>query len=410
MSNLGLKAELRDGETIRAYLDELAFLKTPVQLWIPQSDAPPFETTLERISGNGFVTTTTPPLPVDQQLFMSFLLDARRFNANTQVISTGVFRIPSSITQGERRERYRAAFTRAEGIQVFAAEAVADTLLAGRLLLGPLLDLSLQGLRVAVEELDSLGGPPAELKRGDTFERVRIQGLPFTPDIHCRAVVAHVLHEKEGDAAGFYLEDLEPTDQKNIERILARRFPTTFGQAFPKKKRKTDIGDRLGAPEQLPTVARASEVVAAPTPSLPAVKAAPLRPVSSPAMRLRKASRKILILSASPDGGAALAEPMRQDDFRQVQVASSFLEARKCASATRFDLLLLDGKVGGHFGQLILQSLRQHGLLMETPIILVADRRDASILDMAEQLHAIHIHDRRDSYEELVPVLYELLV
>jgi len=410
VSNLGLKAELRDGETIRAYLDELALLKTPVQLWIPQSDALPFETTIERISGNAFVTTTTPPLPEGQQLFVSFLLDARRFNANTQVVSTGVFRIPTSITQGERRERFRATFTRSEGIQVFAIERLVDTFAVGRLLLGALLDLSLQGLRVAIDELSCQGCASTELKRGDSFEAICIRGLPFTPDIYCRALVAHLIHAKEGDSAGLQLEGLETSDQKNIERILARKFPTTFGQAFPKKKRKTDIGDRLGAPVQLPVAAKASEVVAAPLPRPSAEKEKPARPVSTPAIRLRKAGRRILIISASPEGGAALAESMRQDDFRHVQVASSFLEAKQLASATRFDLLLLDAKVGGHFGQVILQALQQHDLLLDTPIILVADRRDANVPAMAEEIRATHVHDRRDTYEELLPVLYELLL
>jgi len=409
VSNLGLKPELRDGETIRAYLDELVLLKTPVQLWLPQTDAPPFETTLERISGNTFVTTTTPPLAEGQQLFLSFLLEARRFNAPTQVVSTGVFRIPASVTQGERRERYRAAFQPSDGIRFLGIECLAETFVLGRFVSGALLDLSLQGLRILVDDLSCSGDEPRELKRGDVFEAVCIQGLPFTPDIHCRARVAHVIPGKEGDAVGLQLEGLEVGDQKNIERILARRFPTTFGQAFPKKKRKTDLGDRLGAPVQVLAPAKAPEVVQAPAPTAPA-KEKPLRPPSTPAMRLRKASRRILILSANQEGGAALADHLRQDDFRYVQVASSFLEAKHLASATRFDLLLLDVKVGGHFGQMILESLRKHELLLDTPIILVADRRDASVPAVAEEIQAIHVHDRRDSYEELVPVLYGLLV
>lgn len=408
MSHLELKAELRDGETIRAYLDELVLLQTVVQLWIPQSDAPPFETTLARISGDAFVTATTPPLSIGQQLIISFLLESRRFNAPTQVLSTGTFRIPASVAQGERRERFRATFPRSDGIQFFAIERLAETFPLGRLLQGTLLDLSLQGLRVAIEELSAVTGDPAELKRGDRFEAVCIRGLPFTPDIHCRALLAHVIHGMEGDAAGFRLDGLEPTDQKNIERILARRFPTTFGQAFPKKKRKTDLGDRLGAPIQVPTAAKAPEVVALPAPA-PAAKAAPVR-ACTPAMRLRKAGRRILIISSSIEGRTALADSLREDDFRHVQVAGSFLEAKQLASATRFDLLLLDMKVGGHFGQMILEALRQHDLLVETPVILVADRRDASLQGVAERIKALYLHDRRESYEALVPVLYGLLV
>ncbi len=408
MSNLGLKPELRDGETIRAYLDELVLLKTPVQLWLPQSDAPPFETTLERISGNTFVTATTPPLVEGQQLFLSFLLEARRFNAPSQVVSTGVFRIPTSVTQGERRERYRAAFSPSDGVRFFGIEGLAETFVLGRLLSGTLLDLSLQGLRIVVDDLTCPGEESRELKRGDVFEAACIRGLPFTPEIRCRARVAHVIPGKAGDTVGLQLEEVESGDQKNIERILARRFPTTFGQTFPKRKRKTDIGDRLGAPVQVLTPVKAPEVVLAP--QVAPVKERPSRSPSTPAMRLRKASRRILILSANPEGGAALAEHLRQDDFRHVQVASSFLEAKQLASGTRFDLLLLDVKVGGHFGQMILQSLHKHGLLEETPIILVADRRDASVPAVAEEIQAIHVHDRRDTYEELVPVLYGLLL
>lgn len=409
MPHLHLKAELRSGEIIRAYFDELVLLKIPVQLWIPQSDTPPFETTVERLSGDAFVTATTPPLPVGQQVLLSFSLEARRLNALTQVVSTGIFRIPTSVAQGERRERLRATFPQSDRIQFFAIERLAGSFAVGRLLLGTLLDLSLQGLRISVEDLDCLEGDPAELKRGDFFEAVCIRGLPFTPDIQCQAVLAHVTRSQDGVSAGFALERMDSADQTNIERILARRFPTTFGQGFPKKKRKTDIGDRLGAPVQVPVVAKAPEVIAAPPPSSP-VKAKPARPQSSPALRLRKAGRRILIISASLDGAAALAEDLRQDDFRQVQVASSFMEARQLASATHFDLLLLDLKVGGHFGQMILEALWQHDLLRDTPVILVADRRDASLNTVAEEIGAIHVHDRRDTYDELIPVLYRLLV
>ena len=36
------------------------------------------------------------------------MVDARRFTAHTQVVSTGVFKIPASVAVGERRERFRA--------------------------------------------------------------------------------------------------------------------------------------------------------------------------------------------------------------------------------------------------------------------------------------------------------------
>ncbi|MDR3672673.1 MAG: response regulator [Holophaga sp.] len=409
MTNLGLKAELRDGNTIRAYLDDLVLKKTQVQLWIAQADALPFETTVARVSRDTFVTAQTPPLPQDQQLNFSFMVDSRRFTAHTQVVSTGVFKIPTAVAVGERRERFRAFFTRAEEIEVFACERVSAPFISGRVMLGRLLDLSLQGLRVSVDELGAETGEAAALKRGDTFATVCISGLPYTPTIQCGGIVAHVRSSPGELSAGFLLTGLLETDRKNIERILARRFPTTFGQAFPQKHRKTDIADQAGAPVQVKEMAKAPEVVAlAPLPATPAA-ARPARPEVTAVMRIRKAGRKILVISASSDGRKALAESMREDDFKQVFEAKSFLDAQNLARAMRFDLVLLDVKVGGHQGQMILEALHRHDLLLDTPVILVADKRDAHIEAVAEAIEAVHIHEKRASYEDLVPALYGLL-
>ena len=57
MSEGGPKPELRDGETIRAYLEELVRMKAPVQLW-KDASAAPFETTLQAVSPITFSTTT----------------------------------------------------------------------------------------------------------------------------------------------------------------------------------------------------------------------------------------------------------------------------------------------------------------------------------------------------------------
>jgi CheY-like chemotaxis protein len=408
MTNLGLKAELRDGNTIRAYLDELVLKKTMVQLWITQADMLPFETTIARLSRDTFVTTQTPPLPLDQQLNLSFMIDSRRFTAPTKVISTGVFKIPTTVAVGERREQFRAAFSRTDGIDVFACEKVSGPFLSGRILVGRLIDLSLQGLQVALDELSAGPFEPAALKRGEAFASVCISGLPHTPTIQCGGIVAHV----RGGAdlsVGFLLTGLRETDRMNIERILARRFPTTFGQAFPQKHRKTDIADQAGAPVQVKAAAKAPEVVALP-PAPPApVQERPARPEVTPVMRIRKTVRRFLVISASSDGRKPLAASMREDDFKQVFEAKSFLEAQTLAREYRFDLVLLDVKVGGHFGQMILEALHNHELLLDTPVILVADKRDANIEAVAEAIEAIHIHEKRASYEDLVPVLYALL-
>jgi CheY-like chemotaxis protein len=334
------------------------------------------------------------------------MLDARRFTAHTRVVSTGVFQIPASVAVGERRQQFRGTFNRSEGIEVFACEKVSAPFIWGRVLLGRLMDLSLQGLQAVLEE----GPGEKALKRGDSFASVCINGLPYTPTIQCGGIVAHARTTPEGVCAGFLLTGLRESDRKNIERILARRFPTTFGQSFPQMHRKTDIADQPGAPVQVKLPAKAPEVVALPAPPPPPAREKPVRPSVTPVMRIRKAVKRILIISAASEAATSLADSMRDDDFRQVFEARSFLDAQNMARASQFDLVLLDVKVGGHFGQMILEALHRHGLLLDTPVILVADRRDASIDAVAEAIGAIHVHEKRAPYEELLPALYSILV
>jgi CheY-like chemotaxis protein len=409
MGNLGLDPELRDANTIRAYLDELALTKAPVHLWVPKSGLPPFETTIVQVARDTFSTAQTPALPADQHLMVSFTLDARRLNAATQVAGTGVFRIPRSVTLSERRQVLRATFSSGDGVDVFLCERVMPPFLAGRTIAGRLVDLGFEGLCVLLEEVDGPGDAPPVLRRGDTFEVACIRGLPYTPAIQCGATLAHLKHSPEGETAGFHLEGLAPADRGNIERVLARRFPATFGQSFPARHRKTDLADQAGAPVATKVAPKAPEVVllpAAPAPPPPPAKA---RPEVTAVMRLRKAARRILVLSAGGDA-QSLADALRADDFKRVTEARSYLDARRLAEAERFDLVLLDVRVGGHQGQAILDALRRHDLLLDTPVILVGERRDARIQAVAEAVRAVHVHDKGAPYDDLVPALYRLLL
>jgi DNA-binding response OmpR family regulator len=92
-----------------------------------------------------------------------------------------------------------------------------------------------------------------------------------------------------------------------------------------------------------------------------------------------------------------------------VYQAKSYLEAMNLAKSNKFDILLLEAKVGGHLGQMILESLRRNDLLLDTPVILIADLRDASIETVAEEIDAFHVHDKRAHYEDILPALYSLL-
>jgi len=396
--------ELRDGETIRAYLDELARLKTRVQLWLPDEEKP-FETTLSHVSPITFSITTTPQLEPGQVLDLSFMLDARRFKARVKVLSSGVFRIPLAIARGERRAEFRCPFDRSEPAQAMAVECRWGTVLGGTFLLGRVLDLSPHGLRVALGEVGSLSGSGENLKTGDRFASICITGLPFTPPIHGRARVAHVARGGAEPYVGLALEGLCEGDQRSVELVLAPRRPTTFGEAFPAKKRKTDIADELGTPTPVKVKAKAPEIVqreAVPPPP-------PERPVTTAVMRLRKASKKLLFLSEHATT-RALAEAFRADGFKQVVEAKSYLEAKTAAGQTRFDLLFLDIRVGRHWGGDMMKSLHSLDLLLDVPIILLVDHSSDGALVIARSLEAVWIHERGKPFEELLPLVYQVVL
>jgi len=405
LTNAGLQHELRNDETIRAYLDELVRLKSPVQFWLPHSNEKPFETTLEQVTGGTFSSTTTPLLEPGQPLHFAFMLDARRFTTQTQVVSTGVYTIPISIAHGERRQNPRGPFDRSmDQAEVYAVESRQGAFLGGRTLQGKLLDLSARGLRMAMEEFDVLTGPVLTVRPGDRFEAIRISDLLHTPPIQCGGTLMHLT----GSTAGFMLDGLSERDEKNIARILAPRFPPSFGQDFPTRKRKTDVADRLGAPTPKRVLAKPPEVVERQLePEPPPIE--PERPKLSPVMRIRKAAKRILLLSAQ-GSTVALAEAFRQDGFRQVFEARTYVEILNLAKRTQIDLILLDNTMGGHWGKDMMKALHSHRLLLDTPVILVVECRNDQARAVAEALDAVHIHERRESYDDLQPVLHSILL
>ena len=409
MTDPGPKLELHHGETIRAYLEELVRLKTPVQLWKGEAGAAPFETTLQAVSPITFSLTTTPPLEPGQVLNLSFMLDSHRFLAHGKVVTSGVLRIPPSIAQGERRTHFRGPFERPDQATVLAVEHSAGSVLGGRTLLGRLLNLSPAGLRVSLDELGALSGSGGELKAGDRFQAVCISGLPLTPVIQGAGTVAHVARAGPEPYAGLALDGLSELDQKNIQRLLIPKVPASFGEAFPARKRKTDFADQLGAPTPVQVKAKAPEMVARNLDgsAIPAQAGGPQ--ATTAVMRLRKAGKKILLLSAHA-ATPALAEALRQDGFRQVFEARTYQEAKTLADQARFDLLVLDIRVGSHWANDIMDMLWSYDLLTSTPVILMVDHRNEGARTIAASLDAIHIHERSRPFDALLPVLYEHLL
>lgn len=413
MNGAAGRPELRDGRTIRAYLDELLRLKAPVRLAKAGADGRPFQTTVESVKASTFTVATTPPLEPGQAVTLGFLLDNRWLTTSVRVEGTGVFSLPTYITHGERRAVPRGAFAEEEGVEALLVEHVQGTFLGGRLLRGRVLDLSPQGMRLRVEEAEALTGPGGAIAPGDGFALAVIRGLPLLPPMPARAVLVH-RQARPGEPVllGFRLEGLSALDRQGLERILNRRQPATFGRAFPARKLKTDVADRPGVPTPEQVRPRLPEVVAPePEPELEeAEDLAPEDPRVAPAIRLRKLGRKLLVLSSDLEAAARLVEDLRWDGYRHTYLARDPAQARELAVQHRFDLVLLDLKVGGFWGQGLLANLRGKGLLAGVPVILVAGHANRIAEEAALELGAVHLHARHLGYPALAPVLARLLV
>jgi CheY-like chemotaxis protein len=86
------------------------------------------------------------------------------------------------------------------------------------------------------------------------------------------------------------------------------------------------------------------------------------------------------------------------------------MEVQTLARRTQIDLILLDNTMGGHWGKDMMKALHAHRLLLDTPVILMVECRNDQARAVAEALDAVHIHERRDAYDDLQPFLHSLLL
>ena len=66
--------------------------------------------------------------------------------------------------------------------------------------------------------------------------------------------------------------------------------------------------------------------------------------------------------------------------------------------------------MGPHWGGDMMTTLRSHGLLLDTPLILLVDHRNDGAVAMAGSLQAVWIHERRKPLEELLVVAGTVLL
>lgn len=388
---------LKDRAVILAYLEALVRSGEEVGLVVQGHAALPAWVEAVEEDPPRFRVRLGQPLPVTwirrKEVALLYSLDGIRLLSPLKFLERAgyleaVFALPDSVRRAERRGRQRIRF----GPREKATVTVLEGLLGARGATGPLLDLSMGGLRMRVERAVTVQGKgPLEIgagtfPAGTRFPVLRIDQLPHAPILVCSGVVAHVAEEAGGLTLGLRFQDLGELEAQIIRQVLGRRLPS-FDVEFPDPRRGRESAE--GSPV---TVLRHGG---------DAAEAAPGRRSEAP-----RAGRRILLAVQDDLDRAILATTLRLEGYPKIHEARALAAALDHLRVFPMDLVAMGERFGDLPAAEVLARFRQHGLDRHTPVLLLAGedleaaRRDASEAGIAHVLPGAG--DLGDAFAETV--------
>ncbi|NTV76174.1 MAG: hypothetical protein HGA66_18470, partial [Holophaga sp.] len=272
---------------------------------------------------------------------------------------------------------------------VRATVTVLEGFLGARGATGPLLNLSLEGIRMRVERAITVHGKAplavgaATFSPGARFPILRIDQLPYSPALVCAGVLAHVSQGADGIQMGIRFEDLGEMEAQTIRQILGRRLPR-FSAGFPVRGRREPPGKATVAVEHGQPPAEA--------PGDP-----------------RKTGRRILLALSDDLDRAILAAALRAEGYLKIHEARNTAEALDHLKVFPMDLVILGEKVGTFSARDFLARARRLGG-ERMPALLLAAQVDVRTLALARTAQIEHVLPLgQDIGEEFQGVLAGLL-
>ena len=445
MKNLYVKSDppkgeavLKDGQTILAYLEDLARRRAPVKLWCKEQDRVALAAQVAGVDeATGKVLLRLQrALPGDltpkQRITMVFLLEGARMLAVVRFLERGgyleaVFTIPDVVRHAEQRGKLRARFGAKDKATVTVLEDLRDRLGAT----GRLVDLSMTGLCMRLERaVEIRGNDPLQLATslfpaGTRFPIIRIDQLPFAPVVTCSGRVAHIRGEEEGGGIlmGIALDPPDDLEAMVLDQVLSRRLPS-FNQGFPVLERVpqealarawTDPEDRPGGAEGAEGADPAGEAETGegePEEAVPAQASVP-EPEPDPALKAllkRKRQKRILLIMLDDLDRAILSCTLKVDGYEKIHEAHSFLEALAHFKVFDLDAVIIEQQVGEQSAQEFLVKLRKQGFCVDPPVVLLTPALDVRIRIMAKAAGIEHIQQVPVDYDGIFrDVLHGLL-
>ncbi|BDU72238.1 response regulator [Mesoterricola silvestris] len=362
---------LRDAATILAYLEDLARTGTEAELLAEGHGSVAVRVEEAREAPPGFRVRPLPAgLGPGAAASLLFTLDGVRLLAPVTLLEGGAgggwFSLPEAVGFADRRTRMRVHFGPREKATVTALEGF----LGARGVTGPLLNLSLEGIRMRVDRAITVRGKAplalgaATFPPGSRFPILRIDQLPYSPVLVCSGVLAHVSHGADGIQMGIRFVDLGDMEAQAIRQVLGRRLHK-FNAGFPARGRRE-------APEKALVDVQRGE--------------AP----EDPPRDSRKDGRRILVALTDDLDRTILASSLRADGYRKVHEARSAAEALDHLKVFPMDVVILGETVGTLPAADFLARIRRRGG-DHTPALLLASQVDVRTLALARTAQIEHV-------------------
>ena len=378
---------LTDSEQILAWLEELARIRTVMDLTISASDLLPISAKVELVGEETRSCTLsllwTPVVePVaGQQVSLVFPLDGQRFKTTMVYQGRGGYKqyrfaLPFAIQHAERRDATRVTLRSRERFRI----VVLQHLMEGLGLNGELTDLAMGGCAFLIHrviQIQSEKRMPIHsglLTPGTRLSLVRLMDLPHLPTLECGGRVSHMRQWSGGVTMGIAFENLGALEMGILGKLMAERVPG-FSPDFPRKRRfreltaeEREIAQPCEPPAEL-------ELTASPAPE----EAEGTGSEKERAEQLHKRGKKILVLMADELDRTLLLATLHQDGYRCLFDAGSLIKALEHHRQLSMDLVLVDQTVGKRGALELIETLRSQGLSRKIPIVVIQRRPDVRL-------------------------------
>ena len=371
---------LTDLEQILAWLEELARIRTVMDLTVSASDLLPISAKVDLVGEETrsctlslLWTPVVEPVP-GQQVSLVFPLDGQRFKTTLVYQGRGGYKqyrfaLPFSIQHAERRDATRVTLRSREKFRIVVLQHLMD----GLGLNGELTDLAMGGCAFLIHrviQIQTEKRMPIHsglVTPGTRLSLVRLMDLPHLPTLECGGRVSHMRQWSGGVTMGIAFENLGAFESTILAKLMTERVPG-FSTDFPRKRRFRELTEEEREVPQ-PSAA-ASEPEPEPEPPVEVV------PEEAPgegdrAEQLHKRGKKVLVLIADELDRTMLMAALHQDGYRCLFEASSLIKALEHHRQVSMDLVLVDQIVGKRGALELIDTLRAQGLPRKIPVVVI---------------------------------------